>query len=309
MHGGDTPQGIASPHYRGKGYSQAIPKYLKDIYEAHHNDPDLLSLHSEIALCNTRIEDLLTQISGRMGDRIDQVSEEDRSTWTEIREEQKNKAQVGRGGPEGGVCRRQGRVQGSPLAETEKSLADEASGPVAQLLPIPRYDSSSPDTDPDADTTDLLGPLRSDIKAARGKALLVETVSAGWGEGKSGAPASDWAAKRLGPTPPAELIQLRQQSFSAMLSACGVPPSLFSPGAPGTSQREGLRRRHMNLVLPLAKLLQDELSEKLEVPISIKLDASARDQVGRSQVVSRLAGAGVDLSTALMAAGITETEN
>ena len=123
MHGGATPQGIASPHYRGKGYSRSVPKHLKDIYEAHHNDPDPLSLHKEIALCGTRIEDLLTQISGRSGDCIDQVSEafsafqkahaadelegeeddlarairrlkEDRSTWTEIREEQKNMARL-----------------------------------------------------------------------------------------------------------------------------------------------------------------------------------------------------------------------
>ena len=62
LHGGATPQGIASPHYRGKGYSQAVPKHLKDIYEARFNDPELLSLHKEIALCETRIEDLLTQI-------------------------------------------------------------------------------------------------------------------------------------------------------------------------------------------------------------------------------------------------------
>ena len=74
LHGGATPQGIASPHYRGKGYSRSIPAHLKDIYEAHHNDHDLLSLHKEIALCDTRIEDLLAQISGRMGDCIDQVS-------------------------------------------------------------------------------------------------------------------------------------------------------------------------------------------------------------------------------------------
>ena len=42
-------------------------------------------------MCDTRIEDLLTQISGRMGD---EVGEDDRSTWTEIREEQKNKAKL-----------------------------------------------------------------------------------------------------------------------------------------------------------------------------------------------------------------------
>ena len=74
-------------------------------------------------MCDTRIEDLLAQISGRMGDCIDQVSaafsafqkahaagmlhgevgdlgraihrlSEDRSTWTEIREEKKNKARL-----------------------------------------------------------------------------------------------------------------------------------------------------------------------------------------------------------------------
>ena len=66
----------ASPHRTtgGRGNSRSVPKHLKDIHEAHHNDPDLLSLHKEIALCGTRIEDLLTQISGRMGDCIDQVS-------------------------------------------------------------------------------------------------------------------------------------------------------------------------------------------------------------------------------------------
>ena len=114
---------MASATYRGKGYSQSVPKHLKDIYEARLNDPELLSLHKGIALCDTRIEDLLTQISGRMGDCIDQVTacflafqvayeadklegevgdlarairrlKEDRSTWTEIREEQKNMARL-----------------------------------------------------------------------------------------------------------------------------------------------------------------------------------------------------------------------
>ena len=123
LHGGATLQGMASATYRGKGYSQSVPKHLKDIYEARLNDPELLSLHKGIALCDTRIEDLLTQISGRMGDYIDQVTacflafqvayeadklegevgdlarairrlKEDRSTWTEIREEQKNMARL-----------------------------------------------------------------------------------------------------------------------------------------------------------------------------------------------------------------------
>ena len=88
------------------------------------------------------------------------------------------------------------------LAETEKSLADEAAGPIAQILPVPRYDATDPDQDPDVTQEDPLAKLRSDLKAARGRALLTETTSAGWGEGKVSSPAGDWRQHRLGPMPP-----------------------------------------------------------------------------------------------------------
>ena len=194
------------------------------------------------------------------------------------------------------------------LAETEKSLRDESAGPLAQLLPVPRFDAVDPNADPDEDTADPLAGLRSDIKKARGRSLVLETTSAGWGEGKASAPQADWTARRLGPTPPEAMVQLRRQAFDAVLASCGVPPSLFTD-ATGTGQREALRRFHMNLCLPLARLLEQELSEKLEADIGIKLDSYPRDQVGRAQVVARLTAAGVNLDTALMAAGLTEIEN
>ena len=194
------------------------------------------------------------------------------------------------------------------LAETERSLRDESGGPLAQILPIPRNDVTDPDADPDEDTADPLAGLRSDIKKARGRALLTETVAAGWGEGKASAPQADWTARRLGPAPPEAMVQLRRQSFDAVLSSCGVPPSMFTDGA-GTGQREALRRWHMNVCLPLAKILEQELSEKLEVDIRLTLDGYARDMVGRAQVVARLTGAGVNIDTALMAAGLSEAEN
>ena len=185
---------------------------------------------------------------------------------------------------------------------------DESGGPLAQILPIPRNDVTDPDADPDEDTADPLAGLRSDIKKARGRALLTETVAAGWGEGKASAPQADWTARRLGPAPPEAMVQLRRQSFDAVLSSCGVPPSMFTDGA-GTGQREALRRWHMNVCLPLAKILEQELSEKLEVDIRLTLDGYARDMVGRAQVVARLTGAGVNIDTALMAAGLSEAEN
>ena len=55
--------------------------------------------------------------------------------------------------------------------QVEKSMADEASGPVAQILPIPADGGDGGDDDPQAD-------LKADIASAQGKAVLLETTSA-----------------------------------------------------------------------------------------------------------------------------------
>ena len=191
-------------------------------------------------------------------------------------------------------------------SETEKSLRDESAGPLARLIPVPRMDSPDPNPDPDKDTVDPLASLRQDIRTARGAGLLLETVAAGWGEGRMSAPHTDWKPNRLGPNPPESLVRLRRDSFESVLSSCGVPPSLFMGDADGTAQREGLRRWHMNLVVPFGSLLEDELSMKLETDIRLRFDAYPRDQVGRAQTVKRLVDAGVPLSTALQAAGIED---
>ena len=84
------------------------------------------------------------------------------------------------------------RLQG----EVERSLGDEASGPIAQILAVPQDGGDDGDDDP-------LKQLKADIGRARGKAVLTETTAAGWGEGKASAPMSDWKPQRLGPNPPA----------------------------------------------------------------------------------------------------------
>ena len=79
-------------------------------------------------------------------------------------------------------------------SESERSLADEAGGPLAQLLAVPQDGGDGGEDDP-------LAALKADIRTARGKALLVETVAAAWGEGRAAAPQKDWQASRLGPMP------------------------------------------------------------------------------------------------------------
>ena len=183
-------------------------------------------------------------------------------------------------------------------SEAERSLADEVGGPLAQLLVIPQDGGDDGAGDP-------LKMLKSDIAAARGAALLVETSAAGWGEGRTAAPQRDWQASRLGPAPPESMAAIRKDAFEAVLAACGTPPSLFLD-SDGTSQRETVRRWHLNLVLPLARLLEHELTVKLETPVELKFDSYALDMVSRATVVAKLAQAGVPMATALDAVGLAD---
>ena len=155
----------------------------------------------------------------------------------------------------------------------------------------------------DGGDTDPLAALKQDIRTARGKALLVETAAAGWGEGRTAAPQRDWQASRLGPMPPDSMVKAADAAFSRVLAACGMPPSLFLD-ADGTSQREAVRRWHLNTVLPLARLVEAELTEKLEAEVKLEFDTYALDMVSRSQVVAKLTGAGVALPVALEAVGL-----
>ena len=120
-------------------------------------------------------------------------------------------------------------------ANVERSLADEAGGPVAQLLPVPQ--DGGDDSDDSVD--DPLASLRKDIRDAKGRALLLETTSGGWGEGKTAAPSADWQQRRLGPMPSDAMVTLARDSFARVLASCGCSPALFDD-SDGTSKRESL---------------------------------------------------------------------
>ena len=186
-------------------------------------------------------------------------------------------------------------------SEAERSLADESGGPLAQLLAVPQ-DGGDPDDD-----TDTLAALRGDIARARGKALLVETTNAGWGEGRGSAPQRDWATSRLGPQPPATMPEIARDAFARTLAACGTPVSMFTD-ADGTSQREALRRWHMGLVLPLARLLEHELRHKLEADVRLRFDPYALDVQGRAAGFAKMVTGGVSIEQALTASGLLNND-
>ena len=50
LHGGKSPAGLASPHYKDGRYSKALPARLAARYATAEADPRLLELRDEVAL-------------------------------------------------------------------------------------------------------------------------------------------------------------------------------------------------------------------------------------------------------------------
>ena len=190
------------------------------------------------------------------------------------------------------------RSTGTLAANLETRLGEEAGGPVAMILPVPM----------DGGDDDPLAELKTDIAAAKGKAVLTETTAAGWGEGRAAAPQSDWKPQRLGANPPAALPSLRTEAGMSVLSACGVPVSLVTD-ADGTSQREAWRRFVMGAVEPLLDLVRVEVAAKLDMSVSFDLSRLwAHDLAGRAAGFKAMVTAGMDIERAAALSGLVAGE-
>ena len=172
---------------------------------------------------------------------------------------------------------------GALAGNLELRLGEEAGSPVGAYLALPRADGVDPD-----DESDPLADIRADIRAAGGSQVLVETTAAAFGEGRGGAPMTDWKPNRFGANPPATLDALRSHVGLAILSACGVAVSLATD-ADGTSQRESWRRFVHGPVAALAAIVGGELNWKLDTEVSFTFGSLyASDLTGRASALGRL---------------------
>ena len=156
-----------------------------------------------------------------------------------------------------------------------------------------------------AEMPDPLAQMRLDLANAKGRTILTETTSAGWGEGRASAPQRDWQTARIGADPPTTVATLRSDAAMAVLDACGVPRAL-AESADGTAAREGWRRFVMGAVEPVAELVAEELEAKLDVP-SVRFDFSglwAHDLQGRAASFKAMVGAGMDIPQAAATCGL-----
>ena len=171
----------------------------------------------------------------------------------------------------------------------ERRLAEETSTVVSYVLPLP--ESANVDK------------LKADIKGGRGRLHIVDTTSTGWGDGTAAAPQRDWKSNRLGANPPDSLGKLRSDVKADIFGVYGIPSSIHGTGG---SARESYRQFLSSTIQPLAKLVIEELADKLDTP-TLALDFSelrAADISGRTRAYGVLINAGMPPAEAAEATGL-----
>ena len=77
-----------------------------------------------------------------------------------------------------------------------------------------------------------------------------------------------------------------------------------------TGQREAYRRFLHSTIVPLARLVQRELSEKFDADVSLSFDSLfAGDLSGRARAFQSLVKDGMDLAKAAALAGVMESDD
>lgn len=116
LHGGKTPVGPASPHWKtGKHSKYALPPKLLDRYIKAEADPDLLSLRSESALLETRIQEIAARFE----------TGETSGVWESLDENWNNMVAANRRLRE---AREAGDGEASALAQADATAALESIG-------------------------------------------------------------------------------------------------------------------------------------------------------------------------------------
>lgn len=116
-------------------------------------------------------------------------------------------------------------------------------------------------------------------------------------------PLRNWKPERLGPESPAGLVQA--DAFKAVLASAGCSFAMFDD-SDGTSKREVLWQFFLGTVQPLAKMLEAELTAKLETEVCLSFDLYNVDLAGRAQAFQKMVAGGMDLAKAAGLAALME---
>ena len=187
------------------------------------------------------------------------------------------------------IARQAGRLD----AEINEALADESSMPRGGILALPQQ--------PDDDST---SKLETTLGALRGKIMMAESMASTAAGGYQEAPKEDWGIKRVGADYPDAMVTLRRDADELILGICGVPIE-FLKSADGSALREAYRRMLFGTIQPLGAIVAQELTEKLETPISFSWnELRAADRASGARAYKALKETGMDDGQALALSGL-----
>ena len=180
-------------------------------------------------------------------------------------------------------------------AVLEARLHQEMSGAAGILLPVPDAKKST--------------QLQNDLNNLKGRTALV-TSAASWdgAAGNQTTAQGDFSPRRIGGNPPPTIEPLRDALSRSILAACGVPAAVLGL-SDGTALRESYRQFLFAGVAPVALLVQEELSAKLDDEITLSFDRlMASDLSGRARAFQSMIKGGLDVAKAAALAGLMEPE-
>lgn len=157
----------------------------------------------------------------------------------------------------------------------EVRLGDELSQAAGSLLPLPVGSLKR----------EALQGLARTVQRLKGGPGVVESPDSGYGSGTRhdrGAGQRGLRKVRLGAEPPGELIDLINLYGILIGQTHGIPAEMARADASSAAGREAWRRFHHSAVVPVARLMEFELSAKLEEPVTIDLS-----MLGAADIMSR----------------------
>ena len=190
------------------------------------------------------------------------------------------------------IARQAGRLD----AEINEALTDESSMPRGAILPLPEHLND--------DDTDTTSKLEAALGSLAGRILITESMMTSTAGGYQEAPKDDWDIKRVGADFKEPMVRLRRDADELILGLCGVPIE-FLKGADGSALREAYRRMLFGTIQPLGAIAAQELTEKLEAPISFTWnELRAADRASGARAYKALKEAGMPDDRALELSGL-----
>ena len=188
------------------------------------------------------------------------------------------------------------KVSAEALGMIERSLGWDSAIPTGMLLPVP-----------DALSTTAKNAVVNTLVNGKGGITALETTSGGFGQGGQARPAGDYDQKRFGAVLLEPNLKMRDGTALAILRSYGVSPKVLD--GDGNAMREARRALFLDVILPLAAVVSEELSFKLDANVTMDFNKSQyRDYQRLSRSLKTFIDAGLSLGQASSLLGINLRE-